>query len=188
MSCTVWWHYVKQKIELEYSSVPFWFARHMPDICTRYWKSFRSNSVETFPICEVFLVFAIMFGSVVGSPSTTYNINKSYEVPQCPSDAISCLSWFPVTQNNQTFLAGASWDKTLRVWDVRFEPLTSSIQFQPKAMFNHEAPILGCTFSRVSFKYRKWNNDSYVLLCFYLAKCVIQWGLWCNCEVAQFSN
>lgn len=92
--------------------------------------------------------------------TSSYNVNKSHEVPQGPSDGISSLAWFPLTQNNQTFLAAGSWDKSVRVWDVRYEPMTSSAQFQAKAIFQHDAPVLSCVFSKVrwwsEFQFWRW--------------------------------
>lgn len=44
-------------------------------------------------------------------------------------------------------MAAASWDKTVRVWDVRKDSNTSC-QIQARTMFTHDAPILACCFSR----------------------------------------
>lgn len=90
---------------------------------------------------------------------TLNNPNNSFEAPECPNDGISSLSWFPSSSNNQALLAGASWDSSVRVWEVRFDPQSSGVQFQAKAIFHHEFPILTCCFSRVSINvlllYRK---------------------------------
>ena len=77
----------------------------------------------------------------------TQQTSSVFHVPQPPADSVSSIAWFPTSQNNQTFMAAASWDKTLRIWEVR-KSSNTEVQIEARAMFTHDAPILTCYFSR----------------------------------------
>ncbi|KAL1922595.1 uncharacterized protein VTP21DRAFT_10134 [Calcarisporiella thermophila] len=64
---------------------------------------------------------------------------KDFEVSQPPSDGISDLAFSPQAE----FLAATSWDNSVRIWEVQQNGTTIG-----KAMYNHEAPALCCTWSR----------------------------------------
>jgi len=67
-----------------------------------------------------------------------HNPNRDHEVPQPPSDGISCLAWS--SKNN--YLIAGSWDSQVRCWEVQSS--YSGITSMPKAAAPHEAPVL-CT-------------------------------------------
>eukprot|EP00928_Gymnodinium_smaydae_P055128 TRINITY_DN38738_c0_g1_i1.p1 TRINITY_DN38738_c0_g1~~TRINITY_DN38738_c0_g1_i1.p1 ORF type:complete len:359 (+),score=92.43 TRINITY_DN38738_c0_g1_i1:87-1163(+) len=79
------------------------------------------------------------FGAMGGAPQIKDpNTNMSAVVPEMPSDGISCLSWSPAAN----IFAAGSWDKSVRVWEVTPQAVA------PRLMYNHEAPVLCCGFSR----------------------------------------
>lgn len=55
-------------------------------------------------------------------------------LPQGPSDSVSSLAWSPVGD----FLAIASWDNSVRVYEVN----SATGDGQGRAMYSHEAPVL----------------------------------------------
>jgi mRNA export factor len=68
------------------------------------------------------------------------DLNSDVPLTLPPGDAISALSWSPVAN----FLAAASWDNTVRVYDV-----SGHLQGTPRAGINFEGPVLSCDWSRV---------------------------------------
>jgi len=52
------------------------------------------------------------------APVQNPNQNGSYEVPNPPTDSISCLAWSG-QQVQQDLLAAGSWDNTVTVWQVQ---------------------------------------------------------------------
>jgi mRNA export factor len=70
-------------------------------------------------------------------------------------DGISSLQWSPVIrmagQNFSQHLAGASWDKTVRVWDVQQNAQSRQInmQIQAKGQQQFQAPVLCCAWDEV---------------------------------------
>lgn len=83
-----------------------------------------------------------MFGTSFGSNNNaaTANPNNDLELPQPPSDAVSCLRWSPTAN----LLCAASWDKTVRVWQVE---LTGQVDLK----FGHElqSPVLATDWAPV---------------------------------------
>jgi len=83
-----------------------------------------------------------MFGS--GGITKDYNTNQSYEVPDCPTDGISQIIWSP--KANQ--MAASSWDKTVRVWEVRStNDMNPQMGAQGLLQYTHDAPVLCCAFT-----------------------------------------
>lgn len=66
------------------------------------------------------------------------NTNGSAVVPNTPEDGISAIAWSPAAN----ILACSSWDKSVRIWEVTPQGI------QAKLMYNHEAPVLCCNFSK----------------------------------------
>jgi len=60
------------------------------------------------------------------------------EVANAATDGISCVTWSPTAN----FLAVASWDHQIRVWDVQ-----ASGQAVPKAATSHDGPVLCAAWS-----------------------------------------
>eukprot|EP01128_Nolandella_sp_AFSM9_P003525 TRINITY_DN1518_c0_g1_i1.p1 TRINITY_DN1518_c0_g1~~TRINITY_DN1518_c0_g1_i1.p1 ORF type:complete len:344 (+),score=71.08 TRINITY_DN1518_c0_g1_i1:265-1296(+) len=68
-----------------------------------------------------------------------HNPNGDKEVNPPPGDGITKLAWSP----NGQFLAGSSWDKQVRLWEI-----DQNGNSQAKAGFAHEAPCLAVTFNQ----------------------------------------
>lgn len=81
---------------------------------------------------------AALGGAALGGQVKDPNTNGSAVVPECPSDTISCLAWSP----SQNILAAASWDKSVRIWEV------TPTAIAPRMCYNHAAPVLCVSFSR----------------------------------------
>jgi mRNA export factor len=64
------------------------------------------------------------------------------EVQQPPDDSISCLKFSPESVP-QTFLISTSWANDIRCWEVK-----ENGQTFPKAIKNHEAPVLSAAWSQ----------------------------------------
>lgn len=69
--------------------------------------------------------------------------DKTAEVDQPPSDAVSCLRFSPEGLQS-TFLASTSWDNLVRIWEVQGNGATV-----PKAEKSHQGPALSCCWSTV---------------------------------------
>lgn len=84
-----------------------------------------------------------LFGSTAASTSaanTIGDVSKDIALSSPPDDSVSDISFSPVSNH----LAVASWDKKVRIYEIA-ENGTS----QGKAMFEHEAPVLSCHWSKV---------------------------------------
>lgn len=76
----------------------------------------------------------------MSSPS---NANGHYELPNAPSDSISHMAWCPT----QDYLAAASWNGEVRVWEV--QRAGDKFNAVPKMSLQHGAPVLSCCISNV---------------------------------------
>lgn len=86
-----------------------------------------------------------MFGSAVGG-AKDYNSNMSTELPDCPNDGVSQLAW----SSKANHLAASSWDKTVRIWEVRNNTESfgnNQIAAQGMVQYTHDAPVLCCNFT-----------------------------------------
>lgn len=89
-----------------------------------------------------------LFGSATAASSstsaanTTGDISKDVALNQPPEDGISDMAFSPVSDH----LAVASWDKKVRIYEINEQGLSEG-----KALFEHEAPVLNCCWSPVSF-------------------------------------
>ena len=86
-----------------------------------------------------------LFGSGASSSSsaannTTGDISKDVALSNPPEDGISDLSFSPQSEH----LAVASWDKKVRIYEINAQGGSEG-----KALFEHEAPVLSCCWSKV---------------------------------------
>lgn len=66
--------------------------------------------------------------------------NKDFELTPGCSDGVSDIAWSPVGD----YVAAASWDNQLRVWEV----ISGSNQVVAKCAVQHDAPVLCCCWSK----------------------------------------
>jgi mRNA export factor len=89
-----------------------------------------------------------LFGSSSSTAATQQNntlgdLSKDVIVKNPPEDSISDLAFS--TQSDH--LAVASWDNKVRIYEV-----LSTGEAEPRAVFEHEGPVLSCHWSKVSCK------------------------------------
>lgn len=84
-----------------------------------------------------------VFGGSSGAMAKNPNTNNSTEVPSSPTDTVSDLRWAP----NANYLAGASWDKQVRIWEVHAGMGGNTCTATARVSYSHEAPVLSCAFS-----------------------------------------
>ncbi|KAI9142924.1 WD40-repeat-containing domain protein [Paraphysoderma sedebokerense] len=75
---------------------------------------------------------------------------NDFEISNPPPDGISDIAWSPQAE----YLAGASWDNNVRIWEV--QPNGSSVG---KAMYPHDGPVLSCVWSKDGTKVASGGCD-----------------------------
>ena len=86
-----------------------------------------------------------LFGSAASTQNATQgDTSKDVAVKEPPEDSISDLAFSPMSEH----LAVASWDKKVRIYEIDAQG-----QSQGKALFEHEAPVLSCAWSKVTTKF-----------------------------------
>jgi len=86
-----------------------------------------------------------LFGAASSSAATTNalgELSKDIQLSNPPEDSVSDLSF----SSKADYLAVASWDKKVRIYEIN-----SSGQSEGRAVFEHEAPVLSCDWSPVSY-------------------------------------
>ena len=84
-----------------------------------------------------------LFGSTPSSTATSNNgdISTDFTLTAPPEDGISDIKFSSQSEH----LAVASWDKKVRIYEI-----ATNGSSEGKAMFEHEGPVLGCCWSKVS--------------------------------------
>lgn len=86
-----------------------------------------------------------LFGSAASSTNTANtlgDLSKDVALTAPPEDSISDLNF----SSQSSHLAIASWDKKVRIYEISQQGVSTGV-----AMFEHEAPVLSCHWSPVSF-------------------------------------
>ncbi|GAO48451.1 WD40 repeat-like protein [Saitoella complicata NRRL Y-17804] len=84
------------------------------------------------------------------SVNNNADLKNDFELSNPPEDSISDMAW----SSQQDFLAVASWDKKMRIYEV-----LSNGQTIGKAMWEHEAPVLSCHWSKDGTKVASGGAD-----------------------------
>jgi len=84
-----------------------------------------------------------LFGTqnATSQANTLGDLSKDVALNTPPDDSVSDISFSPQSEH----LAVASWDKKVRIYEI-----TQSGGSTGKAFFEHEAPVLSCSWSPVS--------------------------------------
>ncbi len=85
-------------------------------------------------------LFGAQSAAASAANPTQGDLTKDIAVNNPPEDSISDLVFSPVAD----YLAVASWDKKVRIYEVDQNGNT-----QGKALFDHEGPVLSCCWSKV---------------------------------------
>jgi len=86
-----------------------------------------------------------LFGAAQASTSNTLgDLKQDVELGSPPEDSISDLAFNPNPNDPKDFLAVASWDKRVRVYEI-----LSNGQGQGKVQIEHEGPVFSCDFFKV---------------------------------------
>lgn len=92
-----------------------------------------------------------LFGSAATTASTASNalgdLKSDVALSDPPTDTITALSFSP-GQSQQDFLAIASWDNKVRIYEIN-----QSGQSQGRHAFEHSQPVFDCDFSKVRFSF-----------------------------------
>jgi mRNA export factor len=92
-----------------------------------------------------------LFGSAAASASNTLgDLKQDVELTNPPEDSISDLAFNPNPTDAKDFLAVASWDKKVRVYEI-----LSNGQAQGKVQVEHEGPVFSCDFFKVRLPGRR---------------------------------
>lgn len=87
-----------------------------------------------------------LFGGASSTPSTSTlgDLKQDVALSDPPTDSISALAFSPAA-NTPDFLAVASWDNKIRVYEI-----AQNGQSQGRHVYEHSQPVLDCDFSKVS--------------------------------------
>jgi mRNA export factor len=84
--------------------------------------------------------------SSAAASQTQGDLKSDVALSDPPTDSISDLAFSPATTPNGTdFLAVASWDNKVRIYEINGQG-----QSQGKHAYEHAQPVLNCDFSKVS--------------------------------------
>jgi len=88
-----------------------------------------------------------LFGTAASASAanTVGDLKNDVAVANAPEDSISDLAFNPNPADQKDFLAVASWDKKVRVYEI-----LPTGQAEGRHLYEHEAPVFGCDFSKVS--------------------------------------
>ena len=111
--------------------------------------------IERIQILRILLLtMAGLFGSssstTAQASNTLGDLSKDVLLENPPEDSISDVSF----SSQSDHLAVASWDNKVRIYEI-----TPDGKSQPRAMFEHEGPVLSCHWSKVSCKSSKFLKE-----------------------------
>lgn len=86
-----------------------------------------------------------LFGASSAAPSTVGDLKQDVAVANPPEDSISDLAFNPNPSDQKNILAVSSWDKKVRIYEI-----LPSGQAEGRHLYEHEAPVFSCDFSKVS--------------------------------------
>lgn len=100
-----------------------------------------------------------LFGSAAASANNTIgDLKQDVELGSPPEDSISDLAFNPNPADPKDFLAVASWDKKVRVYEI-----LSNGQGQGKVQLEHDAPVLSVDFFKVRLSTKHCDGGGWAL-------------------------
>lgn len=104
-----------------------------------------------------------LFGSAAAAtPNNTIgDLKGDVAVTETPEDSISDLSFNPNPNDAKDFMAVASWDKKVRIYEVN----TATGQTQGRHMYQHNAPVFSCHFAKDGKRVVSAGADNQAKLC-----------------------
>ena len=94
-----------------------------------------------------------LFGGGAASASsanpTQGDISKDIPLADPPTDSVSDIAFSPQSEH----IAVASWDNKVRIYEINEQGQSKGV-----AMLEHQAPVLGCAWSRVSVALLWWEG------------------------------
>ncbi|OLN87101.1 Nucleoporin GLE2 [Colletotrichum chlorophyti] len=104
-----------------------------------------------------------LFGSAASSSSTSNTVGdlkQDVALNNPPEDSISDLAFSPAQNQTSDFLAVASWDKKVRIYEI-----APNGQSEGRHAYDHDAPVLNCDFSKDGTKVLSGGADKAVKAC-----------------------
>ena len=104
-----------------------------------------------------------LFGGAAAAQTsnTVGDLKGDVAVPNPPEDSISDLSFNPSPNDQKDFMAVASWDKKVRIYEVN----TSTGASEGRLMYEHNAPVFSCHFSKDGKRVVSAGADNQARLC-----------------------
>ncbi|CAK7264990.1 RNA export factor gle2 [Sporothrix epigloea] len=104
-----------------------------------------------------------LFGSAAAAQpnNTVGDLKGDVAVPNPPEDSISDLSFNPSPNDQKDFMAVASWDKKVRIYEVN----TGTGASEGRLMYEHNAPVFSCHFSKDGKRVISAGADNQARLC-----------------------
>ena len=95
-------------------------------------------------------IFGSSSSTAAQASNTLGDLSKDVLLENPPEDSISDVSF----SSQSDHLAVASWDNKVRIYEI-----TPDGKSQPRAMFEHEGPVLSCHWSKVSCESSKFLSE-----------------------------
>ena len=90
-----------------------------------------------------------LFGTAASSAgagaNTVGDLKQDVQVANSPEDSISDLAFNPNQADQKDFLAVASWDKKVRIYEV-----LPNGQAEGRHAYDHDGPVFSCDYHKVS--------------------------------------
>jgi mRNA export factor len=108
-------------------------------------RSIQTSNDEQSPHSRETAAMAGLFGAQSAAASNTLgDLKQDVELGSPPEDSISDLAFNPNPTDPKDFLAVASWDKKVRIYEIM-----SNGQGQGKAQIDHDGPVFSVDFFKV---------------------------------------
>lgn len=102
-----------------------------------------------------------LFGQPAAAPTSTIgDLKNDVAIANPPEDSISDLAFNPNPSDQKDFLAVASWDKKVRIYEV-----LSNGTAEGKHLYEHDAPVFSCDYYKDGTKIVSGGADKMAKVC-----------------------